>query len=105
MTETMKLKAAKALMQSCYLIDGINFMPKVYIVGRNLYWFAYAARRAAICENRFVEVMQFEEAYQILNKGLVTPADIASRVKYDFNQTGDSFGGYLFYDNPKIKVI
>ena len=99
MTQTMKYKAAAALMRSRAITATEQLLPVVYIVGEHLYWFLNVARRAAYCEKKHIEMMTIDAAWSITEKN--KPFDRSMVCKH-FNQQGDTFGSFLFCDSEVI---
>lgn len=107
MTEETKLRAVKALLASRQLNSEERLLPKIYIVGKSLYWFRNAARRAAYTENKLIEDMKVEEAYAYAYGG----EQIDSRlIASNFDQRGETYGQFLFcnssmrWDARKVKL-
>lgn len=104
MTEQQKQHAAEVLVKNSMMLlgstaDEPKYLPKVFVVNGKCYWFLNAARRAAFGTEHPIEVMTIQEAWQIYTH---LPADTLNEkaVDYNFDQTGSTFDGRLFYDNP-----
>lgn len=107
MTEETKLRAVKALLTSRQLNSEERLLPKIYIVGKSLYWFKNAARRAAYTEQKIIEEMTVEYAYAYAHNG----EQIDSRlIASNFDQRGETYGKFLFcnssmrWDARKVKL-
>ena len=92
--------AADILLTSQCLIGGEEpkFLPKIFIVNGHCYYFLNAARRAAYGTNYPIVVMTIEDAWKIgarLHRGSLKQDNVA----WEFDQTGETFGGRLF-DEP-----
>lgn len=96
MTETMKYKAAAALMRSRGISGNEQYLPMVYVVGDHIYWFRNVARRAAYCEQKHIETMTIEAAWSIAKPEL--PFD-KKQVDKHFDQQGETYDTFLFCDS------
>ena len=96
MTNTMKYKAAAALIRSRGLSGNEQYLPMVYVVGDHIYWFRNVALRAAYCEQKHIETMTIEAAWSIANPE--QPFD-KRKVDKNFKQQGDTFDTFLFCDS------
>ena len=99
MTETMKYKAAAALMRSRGISGNEQYLPMVYVVGDHIYWFRNVARRAAYCEKKHIETMTIEAAWSIAQPE--QPFD-KRQVDKHFDQQGEAFGTFLFCDSKVL---
>ena len=101
MTEQQKQHAAEVLIHTKELTGGDDpkFLPKVFVVNGKCYMFLNAARRAAYGTSLTIEVMTIREAWEIY---MHMSADTLNEkeVEWNFDQTGSTFDGRLFYDNP-----
>jgi len=102
MTENVKHRVAKFLMECDNIIGDKRHLPMAYIVGEHIYIFLNAARREAFCSELPIERMTIEEAAYI-HTGVQLPYETERSVSYDFDQHGELFGACLFCDNPNIK--
>ena len=71
----------------------------MFVVNGKCYWFLNVARRAAFGTEHPIEVMTIKDAWEI---HLHLPADTLKKecVDNNFDQTGSTYDGRLFYDNP-----
>ena len=104
MTEQQKQHAAEVLVKNSMMLLGSTeedpkYLPKVFVVNGKCYWFLNVARRAAFDTEYPIEVMTIEEAWEI---HLHMPAETLKKecVDSNFDQTGSTYDGHLFYDNP-----
>lgn len=100
MTDYMQHKAMMALMTSRKMFHDDRYIPKVYVVGKSIYWFLNAARRAAYCENHIIEEMTVEQAFAMYHDGAQIDQSLINRT---FDQRGETFGPFLFCDNCTLK--
>ena len=91
--------AAHALLMSMKLTGGDDpkYLPKIFIVNGHCYFFLNAARRAAYGTHHPIVVMTIEEAWEIYT-GLHRDSLKSEKVTWEFDQTGETFGGRLFDD-------
>ena len=109
MTREQLEKAALALVSSHRLIsssDEVRYLPKVFIVNGQCYWFLNAAKRAAFGTNSLITVMTIEQAWQI-HTHLHPDTLEKERIEKKFDQTGDTFNGRLFDDrnSPLAEMV
>ena len=98
MTPLQKIKAANTLCRSISLVEDNKLLPKIFVVNGKCYWFLNAAKRAAYETNYPVEILTIEEAVKVCTD---KPRTLTrNSVVWDFDQRGETFGGYLFCDNP-----
>jgi len=106
MTPLQKIKAANTLCRSISLVADNKLLPKIFVVNGKCYWFLNAAKRAAFDTKYPVEILTIEEAVKVCTD---KPRTLTrNSVVWDFDQRGETFGGYLFCDNPvdalKVKM-
>lgn len=103
MTEQQKQHAAEVLIGTKALNGGEDgkFLPKLYVVNGKCYMFLNVARRAALGTEYPIEVLSIEEAWQT---HLHLSPDSLDReaVDWEWDSTGSTFDGCLFYDNKNI---
>lgn len=98
MTKEQIKQAADALLRSQGLLGTDMYLPKIFVVNGDIYYFLNAARRAAFGTEHPIEVMTIEEAFQT-RYGFV-PDKLA--VAREFKQEGDTFAGRLFMDEGSL---
>ena len=105
MTEQQKIHAAEVLLSTKALTGGDEpkFLPKIYVVNGECCMFLNAARRSAYGTTYPIEVMTIEEAWNIVHSNDGQKLD-PKEVEDNFDQTGSTFEGKLFCDNPFINA-
>jgi len=98
MTKEQIKQAADAILRSQGLLGTDMYLPKIFVVNGDIYYFLNAARRAAFGTEHPIEVMTIEEAYKC-RYGFI-PDNLA--VAREFNQEGDTFAGRLFMDEGSL---
>jgi len=101
MNAKQRLHAAKVLLGATELLGDDKWLPKVFVVDGHCYWFLNAARRAAYDVHVNIEVLTIREAWEIVNKE-PWPITNKNRVDWAFDQTGETFNGYLFDHSYKV---
>lgn len=110
MTNETKQRISELLLNNSELLGKELLMPKVFVVNDHPYWFLNVARRAAYGTEYPIEVITIEAAYETVHKKPASMMD-RSKVEWNFDQTGDTYGGALFAggtllaDMCKVPVI
>ena len=95
MNKTQQEYIARVLINAVDLLGEDMWLPKIYVVNGRPCWFLNAARRAAYGTNHPIEMMTIEQAYQI-HFGRPWPMENRNQVVWGFDQTGETYDGFLF---------
>lgn len=98
MTKEQIKQAADAILRSQGLLGEDMYLPKIFVVNGDIYYFLNAARRAAFGTEHAIEVVTIEDAFKS-RYGFI-PDKLA--VAREFNQEGHTFDGRLFMDEGSL---
>lgn len=99
MTEQQLQHAAEVLLGTKALTGGEDgkYLPRLYVVNGKCYLFLNVARRAAFGTDYPIEVLSIEDAWQTCM--YLHPYKLKhDEVDWEFDSTGSTFNGFLFYD-------